>query len=54
MDYIQLAQGRVHLGAFEQGSGLYSTGTGQSSVGGYLNTVIYSLVPQKAGNFCDG
>ena len=54
MDCIPLALGRVQLGAFEQGSGLCSTGTGQTSVEGYRNTVIYSLVPQKTGNFCSG
>ena len=54
MDCIQLALGRVQMGAFEQGSGLYSTGTGQTSVEGYLNRVIYSLLSQTVENFCSG
>ena len=40
MDCIQLAQGRVQLGAFEQGSGLYLTGIGQTSVEVSLSTIM--------------
>ena len=40
MDCIHLALGRVQKGAFEQGSELYSTGTGRTSVEVSLSTIM--------------